>query len=325
MTKATINKTLQAFAGDDDLDPDLHLGWLASATNPDREVKGTTFLRSWAHHGLDVEWLPEARQPVHIFQSACASVRGRNDNGSKVIIQADEVENLTGRCSYQITRAVWDHGARLIDHQKEMRLQFDKNTGDITVAELADFDPALAALVDDVREHFEANATTVPGQKVRNAVRNTLLRIGAQNLRRKAGGLYFVPGEWRPNGHTARTMPILTGLRGVLEDIYGPDCDFYRWKLGNVEGERDMVRKHFTVNINNEIEKLTLKAIERVRTGKGRGVRQEMLDNLHSDRRKAFMALKQFKELVQVEEDDIEANLADLDTSIERLEALARS
>lgn len=318
-------ESLHALADADDLDPKMYLGWLVSHTNPDRPVKGTKFLRAWANQGLNVDWLPEARQPVHVFQKACASVRGRRDNGSKVVIRADEVENEKGRCSYQITRAVWDRGVVEINHEKEMCLQFDIATSEITMRELADFDPGLAELADQVREHFEAHGTSIPGEKVRKAIRNTLLRIGAQNLRGKAGGLYFVPTSWRPNGADVVTRPLLQGLKGVLKDLYGEDADFYMWPLANVEGERAMVRKHFVANSSKELEALTLKAVERVRSGKGRGVRQELIDNMHSDRRKMFMALQRFKDLVAVEEGDVAANLADLDDAIEKLEALARS
>lgn len=323
MSKTKMDGFLAA-ASEDDLDPKYFLGRVVTFTLPDREVKGTAFMRSWAKNGLDVDWLPEARQPVHVFQSACASVRGRKDanGGGKVEIRADEVENLSGRCSYQITRACWDLSERVIDFRQDMRLQFDKDTNAITVAELPGYDAQMTALVDDVQTHFEANAKTVPGQKVRNAVRNTLLRIGAQNLRRKAGGLYFVPMEW--NGGQA-TKPILDGLTGVLTDLYDEDADFYTWPMLNNDGEREMVRKHFMLNVSERLEELTLKAVDRVRSGKGRGVREEMILNLHNDRRKVHAAIAQFQSLVHVEEKDLKANLLDLDDAISKLEALAAS
>lgn len=311
------------------LDPDQFLGRLTLCTIPDREVKGSTLLRSWAKHGLDVNDLPEARQPVHIFQTACASVKQRrahNTGGERMAITADEVaDNST--CDYQIGVKVWDVANKVIEYQRDMRVTFDKNTNAITVDDFS-HEPRLRAIEDAIRSHFDANAKTVPGQKVRNAVRQTLLRLGAQNVRRKAGGVYFVPTTYlvtvNGRGETHPTKPILDGLQGVLGDLYNGDADFHVIPFANAEGEREMVRKHFVINANERAAQLSMKAINRVREGSGkRSVRSDLLANMENERRELLFAVDQFKELVSVEQSDLEVTLRELDESMRKLREFA--
>jgi hypothetical protein len=312
---------------EDSLGEEHFLGRLATYTLPDEERNGAKLLRTWAKHGLNVDDLPEARQPVHVFQSACASVNTRRTNiasGQRAEIRADEVEN-NGSCSYQITVKVWDLKGVTIEHEKAMRVRFDKQTNAISFDMLGYQDKRLHELQDRIRSHFEANAKTVPGQKVRNAVRATLLKCGAQNLRRKAGGLYFVPGTGvNERKREVPTKAVLDGLKGVLTDLYGDRADFYTIPLVNDDGQREMVRKHFTINANEKARELSAKAMSRVRQGRGqRGVRAELVTNLHQERRLLVAAVGDFEKLVEVERKDIQASLDELDLSLERLEELA--
>lgn len=316
-----------AVAVGEELDEDLILGRLATYTLPDDPRSGTKLLRSWAKHGLDVDDLPEARQPVHVFQSACASVRERdrrNGGGRRTQINADEVENTTARCSYVIGVKVWDLANRSIEYDRGMRVCFDKHTSEITVEPLDGWDDKLRSVEGSIREDFEANAKTVPGQKIRNAVRAQVLKIGGQNLRRKAGGLYFVPKEYTDGDRAKPTLPVLEGLAGVLADLYGEDADFYMIRMAGDEGERAMVRKHFVINANSQASELAAKAINRVRAGKGqRAVREELVTNLWNERRKLMGAVEQYRELVGLEMQDIEGNLRDLDDALAQLQEFA--
>lgn len=304
------------------------LGRLATYTLPDEGVNGTKLVRIWAQHGLDVNDLPKVRQPVHVFQMACRSVEDRKaaNGGSKTVeVQVDQVFEDADECVYQITRMVRDKANKVIEHPKAMRITFNKQFSTIDVKALEDYD-ALRGLEDRIRKHFEKNGKTIPGQKVRNAVRDQLLRVGAQNVRRKAGGLYFVPKEHRigDQGQLEPTKPILDGLKGALEEAYGDRADFYMIPLANDSGMKEMVRKHFTINVNEQAAELTLKALNRVRTGKGeRGVRSDLLANLYNERRRLANAVRDFDGLVKLEKKEIKANLKDLDDALAKLQDLA--
>lgn len=330
MASPTEVRKILAASESDDLDPKLFLGRLAFYTLPDEERNGAKLVRAWAKHGLDLDDLPEARQPVHVFQSACASVKSRratNGNDDRIEVVTDEVHNnggSKGTCIYQITVKVWDQANRVIEHEKAIRATFDKGKSEISFDHLGYKDPRLAEIEKAIRKNFDANAKTVPGQKIRNAIRTTLLKLGAQNMRRKAGGVYFVPVAWQPNGHAELTKPTLDGLRAMLKDLYGADADFYTIPVVNDEGAQEMVAKQFTLNVREKTQELMVKALSRVRKGKTeRAVREEMVANLYAERRRIAGAVQQFEKLVELEKGDIEANLRDLDEALTKLSDFA--
>lgn len=314
-------------AVDEDFDESQILGRLVTYTMPDEGRNGAQVVAAWHARGLDINDLPDARQPVHIFQSACRSVETRRrENGATIEIKVDEVLNSQSECVYQVTRMVRDRVERLIDHPKAMRITFTKDTSEIAVDELEDFD-ALAATERQIREHFEANAENLVGQKIRNAVRDVCLSLGAQNLRRKAGGLYFVPKEFRKGKAMAPTLPVLDALQGFLSDIYGDRADFYVIPLANREAQRDMVRKHFVINVLERAHALEEKALNKVRevqSGKNkRKVRDELIANLYNERRLLLHDFSQFQQLVGGEMGDIETTMRELAQALDQLTDVA--
>lgn len=308
------------------------LGFGVTFTLPDEERPVTDFLRAWEVNGLDVGDLPEAREPVNVFQSACASVRHRTRAGRRIEITANEIRNDARGCSYQIDRKVWRPDDDAIEYERGMRAVFDKRTQDITFDSLDVFDADMALLQNSILRHWQANQRTIRGPKVRNAVRDQLIRMGGQNLRRKSGGLYFVPAQFAGVDNEPLLgvydddgLPIdgANGLMGVLRDMYGERGDFYTWGYANNAGVRQMVRKHFVINAAEKAEELAVKAIERVRQGKGRGVRPEMVTNLLNERRRLASAVGEFRDIVALEQGDLEANMATLDDAIAKLQELA--
>lgn len=299
------------------------LGRIAFYSLPDEERSGALLMQSWVKHGLDEEALPDARQAVDIFRSACASVKARvahDRTGARIEILANAV--VDDGSAYQITVRRWDRVNKVIEHEKGMRVEFDKRTNAITIARLDDFDPAMGKLATAIQEHFNANAKTVPGQKIRNAVRQTLLDVGAQNLRRKAGGVYFVPTEQPGTG--IATRPILDGLAHVLEDLYGDRADFHIIPCPNGEGEREIIRKHFGLNANEKAAELAEKAWARVRQGRTtRAIRSDLLDNLANERRALMGQIRHFEKLVNLERSDVDEKIAELDEALEKLDELA--
>jgi hypothetical protein len=307
------------------------LGKLAMFTLPDEPKSGTDLVRAWGAHGLDLDFLPDKREGVHIFQSACRSVETRRHNGStkRVEVKVDEVAHNAKECVYQITRLVRDEKNMVIEHPKAMTLAFEKASSDVSVRELEDYD-ALKGLEDAIRSHYKANAKTIPPKAIRGAVRELLHSLGAQNLRRKSGGVYFVPAEYLPPGGAGSrkkkaTQPVLDGLTKALAELYGDRADFYTIPLVNDEGAREMVRKHFTLNVVAQSEELVQKVVQRVRAGKGRTVRADLVANLWNERRKIAGAIDEFTELVDVERDGLDKNLRDIDKAIADLQELAET
>ncbi len=305
------------------------LGKLVTYSMTDDFIPGTKLVRCWAKHGLDPNDLPDVRSGLHNFQSACRSVETRRRNGAGVEVKVDEVVNNTGECVYQVTRMVRDKTLKVIEHPKAMTVAFDKKLETISVRELEDYN-LLRELEDAIRTHFAKNAKAIPGQKIRNTVRATLLKVGAQNLRRKAGGLYFVPHQYSvaaPGGGTKMqdTQPTLDGLAGVFEELYGHRGDFWTMPLLDSADAQKMVAKHFAINVASASEELLTEAVNRVRAGKGRGVQPQLRARLWNERRKLGGQIQQFEKMVTLEKDEIEKNLRDLDRALADLDDLADS
>lgn len=305
------------------------LGRLATYTFPDDPRPATKVVRAWNAHGLDVNDLPDVRSATHLFKSACRSVETRKKTAGKarVEVKVDEVANDAAECIYQITRMVRDTAQKVIEHPKAMTLRLDKLTDTITVRQLEDY-AALRPLEEAIREHFAKHAQDLPGQKIRNAVRDTLHKIGAQNLRRKAGGLYFVPHAYRgvdANGSTTEyeSKPILTGLQGFLADMYGDRADFYVIDLLDGEANERMVAKHFAINAKEHSRDLLERAVQRAAAGMGdRGIREDFMTSLYQEQRKLLGAVAQFEQMVRLEDDEVRRNLEDLDDAIRKLEKM---
>lgn len=313
----------------DALDEEHTLGRIGIYGHPDEDHPLTDVLRAWGSRGLDVADLPDVRRPVDFFMTACASVKKRRrGDGERWEIAADEFENIPGRCAYQITMKRWDQAERVIEHEKAMRLTFDKATSVIEVTPLDGWTADLKRLEDAIRNKYRADVrdSTVTGNKIRNAIRELLLAIGAQNLRspQRAGGVYFVPREYTTKtGQRKATLPILEGLQGFVDNLYGERGNFHLVRCANDEGEREMVRKHFTVNVGARVDELREKLVERVRSGRGRGVRQELIDNTLEEYRQIHFAIKDFDALVGVERSDLATKIGDLDAAIAKLREMA--
>lgn len=308
------------------------LGRLVTYTFPDDERPATKVVRAWANHGLDVNDLPDVRSATHLFQSACRSVASkRRDSEAGVDIDVREVVNDGSVCVYQITRAVRDKQARVIEHAKAMTLALDKKSEQITVTELEDY-AKLRPLEDAIRTHFKAHRKDLGGQKIRNSVRDTILKVGGQNMRGKPGGLYFVPVTYRwedSAGRTAEhpTLGVLEGLRGFLTEMYGERADF--WWIGVAEDKsvdslaHDMIAKRFAINVADESRELLERAVQRAAAGMGeRGIREDFMTSLYQQQRKLLGAVSQYDQLVTLDRTEVEKNLADLDDAIRNLERL---
>jgi hypothetical protein len=168
---------------EDALDPDLFLGRLALYTLPDQEVPGSKLLRSWAGHGLDPDILPEARQPVHIFQSACASVKRRRvptsvGSGDRMQITADEVAD-NGTCDYQIGVKVWDIANKVIEYRRDMLADLYGDDADFHIIPLANADGER----EMVRRHFVINANERAAQLSMRAINRLREGSGKRSVR----------------------------------------------------------------------------------------------------------------------------------------------
>lgn len=305
-----------------ELAEDSVLGFITIFTVPDQPVDGVKLTKAWAAEGLDASLIPETRKPVDVFGQACRQVetrRAAGTNGHRIEVKVDRVVNVTAKCIYQVTRMVTDEQKQVIDHPKAMKVTLDKvgaEQGDPDPITVTPLDPStyhlLQSLAADIVDYYKANQSTVPGTKVRNAIREYMKILGGENLRRKSGGVYFVP---KGGGDT------LESLERVLDKLYGGDADLHTIPQPNVKAVKDMVAKHHALNVQSEADAMIARLGERLgeyRTN-GNKVRSDLLRNVMQERRELGLQRKRYIQLLGGEQKLIQTKLEMLDDQIEHL------
>lgn len=307
------------------LPADAVLGVITIFTVPDKSVNGAKLLAEWAREGLDPKHMPDVRKPVDDFRQACRRVETRkhgSSNGTRrTEVKVDEVTNQGDLCVYQITRMVRDQAQRVIDHPKAMTLEFDKNVA-LSYPDATDCikvipqDPttfgALKGLADDITNWYDGHRSEVPGQKVRNAVREVMVEMGGENLRRASGGVYFVP---------TAGADTLTSLARICDNLYGADADFSFFPQPSTKAAAKMVAKHHVMNVQIEADEMISKISERLKSNTK--VRKDLLTNLVQRRRELGAHRKLYIEILGTEQKLITEKLSMVDDSLEALMAQA--
>lgn len=314
---ATVPKNAVAVTPGGNVKESMIAGYVTMFTVPDDPVGATKLMRTFALLDLDTDLLPPTRKAVNVFQAACRSVeeKGRNGSGGAEIV-VDELMETPGESVYQITRRIRDRENRVIDHPKAMRVTFGKGTEDLVFEPLeASHYAALSGLEDAIRTYYDKNSTKVPGYKVRAVVRTYMTVLGATNLRRKAGGVYFVPASGKAT---------LDGITEALHTLYGEKADLHTIPLVNDEGAREMIQKHFTINASERIDALMAKIAESLGGPRHRAIRADFVGNVAEERRAIATLKEQYQDLLKSELTEINSKVEDLDEQMEALtEAVA--
>lgn len=295
-----------------DITKDMILGFYALFYIPDQPISAAKLRKLWLAEGLDENLVPKNRRAVNAFQVACRSVETRrHSNGSakQEEIKVDEVSENTNACVYQITRMVRDKDNQVIEHPKAMRITFNKDSENIKAERLErGHAEALAGIEERIREHYEANAKKLPGSKMRAAIRAILDSMGATNVRRKSGGVYFCPRE----GHGT-----LESLQTVLSGLYGDEAELHLIACANADGERKMIERHFTINVREEFNELMAEVATRLR--EGTGIRADRLKNIVNRRREMEAHAERYRALLDSNLGDVDESGRLLDEQIEEL------
>lgn len=291
------------------LPKDSVLGGIVFSRIPDANVSADALMRAWASEGLDPALLPDSRRPVHDFQLACRSVQSRRTDASptKDEVKVDEVYEDHARCVYQVTRLIRDRGQEVIDHEKAMRVIFDKTgAADPILVEPLERSHygALKGLEDRIREFYAQNAGKVPGSKVRGAVREMFKRAHAEKLR---DSVYFVPIEH---------YEIVESLTSVIEAMFD-DGSMYALAVPNTKAAQKMVEDSHVANVRNDAEQMVAEIANRL-TNSGKP-RMDFFTNKVKARRDLTERTERYVSLLGREASDVKNVLSTLDEQMERL------
>lgn len=310
-------KNVVAVTPGGDITLDHIMGFYALYTVPDKPVSTTKLNRLWVAEGLPHDLIPHERDAKHNFMHAVRQIetRSRNtdSNSQRKEIEVDPVTETKDRVVYQVTSLIRDSLNEVINHPKAMRVVYDKSTQVITSETLDKNtgldDDELESLTLRVQETFDNNATKTPGARVRASIRALMKDLGATNVRKKAGGVYFVPKDGKE---------ALDSLDRVIEGLWKEEGELHLIFAANADGEKELVERHFTVNVSEEVDSLMAEAVEAL-TGEGRKLRKDRVGNMLRERAELGNQRAKYADLLGASLEETEGKLELLDQQLEKL------
>lgn len=231
------------------------LGYITWFSVPDKPVNIKTLRKHWRIAGLDPTPLPKNPRSLYLFKLAVRSQEGKVKLDDGTVVQTEVMDVLeNGDVSiYQLSRVVRDRDNRVVDYPKAMRVTFHKPSEEINYDLLGGVKRTkLLPVMDAIQDFYEKNAKMISGRKIRGIVRDFLkddtdeqsgkVGLSGENLRGKAGGVYFV---------AARHIEDLEGLSQALGNLYETDGGVYGLStvpLADGKSERGMIRAHHVAN-----------------------------------------------------------------------------
>lgn len=301
-----------------DLTLDHILGFYVVSSIPDAGVSAAKLRRAWIGAGMDPALVPKTRKAVHAFQVACRSIETRRSakNGSKrtVEVLVTEVLENADECVYQVTHQVRDKENRIIEHPKAMRVIFTKADESIRwepLDELIMDNEALNNLGESIRQHFEDNANKVPGAKVRDALRRTFESLNGTTIAK--GKLWFIPKAGRSS---------LDDLAEALASVYGKseNYEFTAIPVASTEGQRELVERHFTMNVTDECNKLLADITARLKDDQP-DIRSDRLRNMLERKRELEKLVEKYRNALDLSLEQVDQQVLLLNEGLENLVA----
>lgn len=314
MTATRRTKNIVAATPSGDVTTDMILGYIALVSIPNQPVSATKLRRLWMAEGLDESLVPKQRRPADVFMAACRSIESRRsphrDPDTFSEVKVDRVLESSEECIYQVTQLVRDKDNRVIDHPKAMRLTFTAKDGKITDEPLDDkkLYKELSQLADAVRFEFDKNGTKVPGNKVRAAIRETLLADHSTRIQNK--GVFFVPKAARPT---------LDSIQDVLDSLYKGTglAELVVLPCLADAPEKEMITRHYTENVTSEIDGLIAECSARLKSETPvRGDRQK---NLVADRLRIKGGIERYENMLDTKMLVLNEKVNILDDALEQL------
>lgn len=311
-------KNVVAITPGGEITMDHIMGFYALFTVPDAPVSASKLSRLWISEGLPPDLIPRSRAAKNVFQQACRSIETRSRSTDTTTrkrqeIEVDPVTESAKRVVYQVTSLRRDEANEVIDHPKAMRVAFEKEDEKIVCEPLDKNtgldDEDLKTLAERIESYFDRNAKKVPGPRVRAGVRALMKEIGATNVRKKAGGVYFVPKDGKS---------YLDGLATVLELLWHEDAELHLIFAANAEGEREMVERHFTVNVSEEVDELMAEVTDALTT-EGRKMRKDRVGNILAIRKTLGEQREKYASLIGNSLEEVGTKLDLLDQQLESL------
>lgn len=304
------------------------LGYLTWFSVPDQSVSLRTLKKTLALNGLPIGLAPKDTKAIHVFKRAMREEEGiRKDDSTGIITETDVAQVMEDfqYCIYQISMLVRDTNERTVEYPKALRVIFNKQTEEIDYNTHKDgvAGSLLIEMQERIEDFYAKNAQKVTGARVRSVVRNYIKDepdegrnvdgLSGENMRGKAGGIYFVP---------AKHADQLAALSAMLHELYKGHAYLHAVPLADGSTERELVRRHHTANTREEMIEAIAEVRKLASSDRERAPRSDVVANqwskFHAMRRRAAS----YKEILDDEAEEIESMGEMLKKQLDRLTSL---
>lgn len=327
MSIATQN--LIAVTPGGDITDDMIAGYYVFYSIPEEPVALNKVRKAFKDNGLDVDRLPKARRPEHVMQDACTKAARVVQNGHRVEIRAQRVGRTKAKRQdgsdgtfeiYQMTKHVQDLSNRVVDHEKDLRVMYDFEHGELVFEPLAPVEEVYD-IIKDIQDYYDAHQQRLPGRGVRTIMRHYIEAAGAEHLR---DGVYFIARKNRistssklyaHHGTEIDGADFINAVHATLRQLYGREPEFHPIPCINDEGQRAFLKRKFVENCADDCKSFRDECIELVagKDQRERGFRTDLRARLVQRRKEMDLRRQKFAEILgeTLEELDRDMGLAD--------------
>lgn len=313
-------ETLVAVTPGGDITDDMLAGYYTWFSIPETSISVAKVRKAFKDAGLDAEVLPKARRPEHVAQEAIRKVQRVTSNGHREEIRVEQVDRNKNYLIYQVTRHVQDKENRVIEHPKALRVIF--SFADDTL-EFEPLDGAKAEdvqpLIDEISANYDANATKMPGRKLRTHMRHYIEAAGAESMR-DSGAIYFLTKRnpirtssklYAHHGPSIDGGELLESFDQMLSMVYGRSggSDFHIVPCVNDEGQRAYLARKFMENIADDLKSFRDECIELVSVERSKRPRADLRDRLIDQRAAIDDRRARFQDLLGTTMSDLDRDM----------------
>jgi hypothetical protein len=285
------------------------LGYLTWFSVPDESVGLRKLKQVLMVHGLPPSLAPKDQKAINTFKRAMREQEGRHrESGVIRETTVAQVAETPEDCVYQISTLVRDLDQRVIEYPKALRVVFNKTTEDINFSPLGGVPRSeVLPMMESIQDYYDKNASKVTGAKVRGIVRNYLKSepdegrnvegLSGENLRGKAGGIYFIP---------ARHADQLSAMADALAELYVGKAYLHAVPLADNASEREIIRRHHVANTRQEMKEAMQRVKSLLSADRERAPRSDVVANEWAHFRALQRRSATYASVLKDEQDEIE-------------------